>query len=67
MLRRKLALYTLLYIAGITAGFFIFEKTRVLEAAGFAAAVIAATCFSDLPDTAHSFFRRENSLHNNNY
>ena len=62
MLRRRLALYTLLYIAGITAGFFIFEKTRVLEAAGFAAAVIAATCFSDLPDTAHSFFRRENRV-----
>ena len=28
MLRRKLALYTLLYIAGITAGFFMFERDK---------------------------------------
>lgn len=58
MLRRKLALYTLFYIAGITAGFFMFERSRVLEASGFTVAVIAVIFFSDLPDTAHSFFNR---------
>ena len=51
MLRRRLALYTLLYIAGIAAGFFIFERSRSLEAAGFCAAVIAAVLFSDRADT----------------
>ncbi|MBQ6440501.1 MAG: DNA internalization-related competence protein ComEC/Rec2 [Mogibacterium sp.] len=47
MIRRRLALYTLLYIAGITAGFFMFERSRELEAACFSAAVIAVVCFSD--------------------
>ena len=47
MLRRKLALYTLLYIAGITAGFFMFERSRAFEAAAFSAAVIAAVFFFD--------------------
>ena len=42
MLRRKLALYTLFYIAGITAGFFMSERGRTAEAAGFCAAVAAA-------------------------
>ena len=46
MLRRKLALYTLLFIAGIAAGFFMFERSRTPEAAGFCAAVIAAVFFS---------------------
>ena len=59
MLRRKLALYTLLYIAGITAGFFMLERARALEASGFTAAVIAMVVFADLPDTAHYSFRRE--------
>ena len=59
MLRRKLALYTLLYIAGITAGFFMLERARALEASGFAAAVIAVAVFADLPDTAQYSFRRE--------
>lgn len=48
MLRRRLALYTLLYIAGITAGFFMFDRSRTLGASGFCAAVIAAVRFSDL-------------------
>ena len=47
MLRRKLALYTLLYIAGITAGFFMFERSRTLESAVFCAAVNAAVIFTD--------------------
>ena len=59
MLRRKLALYTLLYIAGITAGFFMFEKSRALEASGFTVAVIAVIFFFDLPDTAHTVFKRD--------
>ena len=59
MLRRRLALYTLLYIAGITAGFFMFERSRTLEAAGFSAAVIAAVFFSDQEGTAHSVFNKD--------
>ncbi len=59
MLRRRLALYTLLYIAGITAGFFMFEKSRVIEAAGFSAAVIAAVFFSGQIGTAHSVFIKD--------
>ena len=47
MPRRRLALYTLFFIAGITAGFFMLERSRILEAAGFCAALFAATCFSD--------------------
>ena len=47
MLRRKLALYTLLYIAGITAGFFMFERSRTLESAGFCAAVISTVFLTD--------------------
>ena len=47
MLRRKLALYTLFYIAGITAGFFMSERARTAEAAGFCAAVIAAVVFTE--------------------
>ena len=55
MLRRKLALYTLLYIAGITAGFFMFERARITEAAGFCAAVIAAVFFTEASAQADSF------------
>ncbi len=47
MPRRKLALYTLLYIAGITAGFFVYERSRIIEAAGLCAAVLAAVFFTD--------------------
>jgi len=59
MLRRKLAIYTLLYIAGITAGFFIFERSRTFEAAGFSAAVIAVVFFSDQTDKARVFAKSE--------
>ena len=55
MLRRKLALYTLLYIAGITAGFFMFERSRTIEAAGFCAAVISAVFFTDQGSSAGVF------------
>ena len=41
MLRRKLAVFTLLYIAGIAAGFFIIEKSRVPESVGFIISVAA--------------------------
>lgn len=62
MLRRRLALYTLLYIAGITAGFFIFERSRTLEASGFCAAVIAAVRFSDLDGAPVIDRGRENGI-----
>ncbi len=55
MVRRKLALYTLLYIAGITTGFFMFERSRTLEAAGFSAAVIVAVFFTDLFGNSKAF------------
>ncbi len=58
MLRRKLALYTLFYIAGITAGFFIFERFRIAEAAGFCAAVIAAVLFTRPPGHLYLSQRR---------
>lgn len=59
MLRRKLALYTLFYIAGIAAGFFILEKSRILEAAGFSAAVIAAAFFSEPCGSGQVFTHRD--------
>lgn len=40
MLRRKLAAYTLLFIAGNAAGFFMLERSQPMGAAGFAASVI---------------------------
>lgn len=42
MLRRKLAAYTVLFAAGISAGFFLFDRSRPLEASGFMLSVIAA-------------------------
>ena len=65
MLRRKLALYTLLYIAGITAGFFMFERSRTLEAAGFCAAVIAAVFFTDKGSSAGIFPKKKSSFSSN--
>ena len=65
MLRRKLALYTLLYTAGITAGFFMFERSRVIEAAGFSAAVIAAVFFTDQGSSAGIFPQKKNRLNSN--
>lgn len=59
MLRRKLALYTLLYIAGITAGFFMFERSRAVEAAGFGGAVIAAVLFTHPSGRAAFFVRKD--------
>ena len=70
MLRRKLALYTLLYIAGIAAGFFVFEKTRIIEAAGFCAAVIAAVFFTDPNGSWHVLSarsRRNSNADNTNH
>ena len=54
MMRRRLTVYTLFYIAGITAGFFAFERSRIIEAAGFCAAVIAAVCFTDTGKDANT-------------
>ena len=59
MLRRKLALYTLFYIAGITAGFFMSERGRTAEAAGFCAAVAAAVFFTEQNSYAGSVPRDE--------
>lgn len=63
MLRRKLALYTLLYIAGITAGFFIFERSRIIEAAGFCAAVFAALIFTNPAGSTGIFSKNEKKRH----
>ena len=54
MMRRRLTVYTLFYIAGITAGFFAFERSRIIEAAGFCAAVIAAVFFTDTGKDANT-------------
>ena len=51
MLRRRLVLYTLLYIAGITAGFFVFEKSRIPESMGFIAATAAFVCLARPQET----------------
>lgn len=59
MLRRRLALYTLLYTAGIAAGFFMFERTRIQEAAGFCIAVIAAVMLTDNNGSGSIFYGRE--------
>ena len=59
MLRRRLALYTLLYIAGIAAGFFMFERSRATEAAGFCIAVIAAVMLTDNNSSGSMFYGRE--------
>ena len=62
MLRRRLALYTLFYIAGITAGFFLLEKNRIAEAAGFSAAVISAVILTE-PGSKSRPFISEKSRH----
>ena len=59
MLRRRLALYTLLYTAGIAASFFMFERTRIPEAAGFCIAVIAAVMLTDYNGSGRIFNGRE--------
>ena len=59
MLRRRLALYTLLYTAGIAAGFFMFERSRIPEAACFCAAVFAAVFFTDQSGSAKAFPGRQ--------
>ena len=59
MLRRRLALYTLLYTAGIAAGFFMFERSRTTEAAGFCIAVIAAVMLTDNNSSGSMFYGRE--------
>lgn len=42
MFRRKLTAYTLMYTAGIAAGFFIFERSRTIEALGFVLSLFAS-------------------------
>ena len=61
MLRRRLAIYTLLYIAGIAAGFFVFERSRILESTGFCTAVFAAVFFTD-PDSTNCAYRKRESM-----
>lgn len=48
MLRRKLTAYTIMYTAGITAGFFMLEEIRPVLAFGLMAAVSLAILFADL-------------------
>ena len=48
MIRRRLCSYTAMYIAGIAAGYFLFEMTRAIEAAGFMAACAFAAAFADI-------------------
>ena len=45
MPRRVLTAYTIMYIAGISAGYFMFEKIRMPEAFGFIAASCIAVIF----------------------
>lgn len=48
MLRRKLTAYTMMYIAGITAGYFMSEQVRPVLAFGLLASVLLAILFADL-------------------
>ena len=50
MLRRKLVAYTVMYIAGIAAGYFMLEKIRPVEAACFMIACALAALFSDMAE-----------------
>ena len=47
MLRRRLAVYTLFFAAGITAGFFMSDRQRPLEAAGFSASLLICVALID--------------------
>ena len=47
MFRRKLAAYTAIFAAGIAAGFFLLDRSRPLEAAGFMLSVISAIILFD--------------------
>lgn len=47
MLRRRLAVYTLFFAAGITAGFFMTDGHRPPEAAGFSASVLICVMLID--------------------
>ena len=48
MIRRRLAAYTAMYTAGISAGYFILEKERPLIAALFLISLGAAVCLLDI-------------------
>ncbi|MBE6042468.1 MAG: DUF4131 domain-containing protein, partial [Clostridiales bacterium] len=54
MQRRKLSLYTLMFAAGITAGFFIFERSRAAEAVLFALSVFVFILLADVSDESGS-------------
>lgn len=47
MLRRRLAVYTVFFSAGITAGFFMTDRQRPLEAAGFMASILMCVMLID--------------------
>ena len=60
MIRRKLAAYTMLFIAGITAGYFMSDGSRTVEAAGFAASVIICLFLVENDDGAgHNRYNRQ--------
>ena len=42
MLRRRLCSYTVFFISGIAAGFFMLERSRFISAAAFTAAMLTA-------------------------
>ncbi len=48
MIRRKLAVFTVMYIAGIAAGYFLLIKIKPVEAACFMIACALAVLFSDI-------------------
>jgi len=48
MIRRRLAAYIVMYIAGISAGYFMLERNKPLIAAGFLMSVGAAICILDI-------------------
>lgn len=50
MLRRRLCSYTVFFMSGIAAGFFMLEKSRFLSAAAFTAAMLLVAVFIEPDD-----------------
>ena len=57
MPRRVLTVYTIMYIAGISAGYFVFEAERIAESFGFIAAACAAVMYSGKMDESNRWQR----------
>ena len=53
MLRRRFCSYTVFYIAGIAAGYFMLERSRYLGAAGFAASMVVLAMCIEPSDSVH--------------